>query len=470
MFTRVRTRPGRPRAYLCLEALEERAVPAGHGHDFGPAITTVYTESNDPVAGQNAVLAFRRNPADGSLKQIGTFPTGGTGEANPTQVIGPDDSDQEVVATPDGRFVFAVNQGSNSVTAFGIDRDGRLDRVGTFASGGVQPDSLGIAHGRLYVANRGDSAVGHPGTVAPNYTGFDIGRDGALTPIPNSTVTFPVNTSPAQALISRDGRFLFANIFAVPGSTAPQGNTIAPFQIKGDGTLQLAPGGNVGAPGSPLLLGTAVHPKLNIVYAGLTSAGKLGVFTYDETGRTSFVISVPVQGAATCWIVVSADGKYLYTANTGTNSVGVFSLADPLNPVEIQEFALHGPLAPPGAPAGERDTADFQIALDPSGHSLYVIGQSTSPTLNFPQGNQLHMLKVARDGTLSEPAGPILFPTSAVPANARPQGLAVVGGVGEDRDDFRPDAIPDHSGPDSGFFLDALLDAQLLRHHGDFSG
>src|SRR5262245_47299145 len=160
MFTRVRTRPRPPRARLCLEALEERAVPAGlpptpldaPGHDLGsragPAVTTVYTESNDPVAGQNAVLAFRRNPADGSLQQIGTFPTGGTGEPNPTQVTGPDDSDQEVVATPDGRFLFAVNQGSNSVTSFRIDRDGRLDRLGTFASGGVQPDSLGIAGGR----------------------------------------------------------------------------------------------------------------------------------------------------------------------------------------------------------------------------------------------------------------------------------------------------------------------------------
>jgi DNA-binding beta-propeller fold protein YncE len=458
MLNRIRSRPRPPRARLCLEALEERAVPA--------AITTVYTESNDPVAGQNAVLAFHR-AADGSLTPLGTFHTGGTGQANPAQVIGPDDSDQEVVATPDGRFLFAVNQGSNSVTSFRIDRDGRLDRVGTVASGGVQPDSIGIAGDRLYVANRGDSAVGHPGTVAPNYTGFFIEEKGRLDPIPNSTVTFPKDTSPAQALISRDGRFLFADIFAVPGSTAAQGNTLAPFQIEGNGTLKPAPGGNVGAPVSPpLLLGTAVHPHLNIVYAGLTGAARIGVFSYDETGRTSFVTSVPDQGAAPCWIVVSADGKYLYAANTGTNSVGVYSLADPLNPVQLQEFTLKGPQAPPGAPAGERDTAAFQLALDPSGRSLYVIGQSTSPTLSFPQGNQLHTLKVAHDGTLSEPAGPILFPTSAVPANARPQGLAIVTRAERDDDDSRPDAEP-HADAIRAF-LDAVLDARALHHDGDF--
>ncbi len=232
----------------------------------------------------------------------------------------------------------------------------------------------------------------------------------------------------------------------------------------------------MGAPVSPpLLLGTALHPKLNIIYAGLTGASKIGVFTFDETGRTSFVTSVADQGAGPCWVTVSADGKYLYAANTGTNSIGVFSLADPLNPVEIQEFKLGGPQAPSGAPAGERDTAAFQLALDPSGHSLYVIGQSTSPTLNFPQGNQLHMLKVGHDGKLSEPTGPIVFPASLVPANARPQGLAVVGSEGRRDDDGENGSRFDAFIPDTGAgrlsaiteFLESVLGALPPHHHND---
>ena len=75
------------RTHLRLECLEERAVPASLQLGFfddgsaGPAVTTVYTESNNPAAGQNAVLAFRQND-DGSLKLIGTFKTGGTGQIN----------------------------------------------------------------------------------------------------------------------------------------------------------------------------------------------------------------------------------------------------------------------------------------------------------------------------------------------------------------------------------------------------
>src|SRR5262245_43342061 len=96
-----------PRARLCLETLEDRAVPsaatpdaaagrADLGRPAGPAVATVYVESNNPAPGQNAVLAFRRNPADGSLRQIGMFPTGGTGQLNLPKVVGPDDGDQQV--------------------------------------------------------------------------------------------------------------------------------------------------------------------------------------------------------------------------------------------------------------------------------------------------------------------------------------------------------------------------------------
>jgi hypothetical protein len=462
-WIRSRPRPARARrTRLTLESLEGRAVPAAlhptplDDGQAGPAVTTVYVETNNPAAGQNAVLAYRRNPGTGSLQPIGTFPTGGTGQVNLPKVIGPDDSSQEVVATPDGRFLFAVNQGSHSVTEFRIRRDGGLDQVGTFDSGGVQPDSLGVSGDRLYVSNRGDSAVGHPGTVAPNITGFAIGADGALAPIPGATITFPKDTSPSQNLIARDGRFLFADIFAVPGSAAPQGNTFAPFRIQPNGTLQLAPGGNVGAPVSPpLLLGADVHPTLNIVYAGLTGADEIGVFTFDETGRLSFVGAAPDLGVASCWIAVSANGQYLYSADTGSNSVSVFSLADPLHPVQVQSFALGGPQAPAGAPAGTRQTADFQIALDPSGRSLYVVNQSTSPDGTFAAGNQLHVLAVAADGRLSEPTGPIVFSTADVPANAHPQGVAVVAGVAGGRGKSAdrsagPDrlpAAPDPSGP-----------------------
>jgi 6-phosphogluconolactonase (cycloisomerase 2 family) len=256
-------------------------------------------------------------------------------------------------------------------------------------------------------------------------------------------VSFPVGTIPSQNLISRDGRFLFADIFAA-GGTPAQGNTLAPFQVQGNGTLTLAPGGNVAGQdpnattAAPALLGADVNPHRNIVYAGLTGLKEVAVFTYDETGRLSFVGATAPNdagGAAPCWVAVSADGKFLYTGDTGSDSVGVYSLADPLHPVQLQEFFLGGPLTPPGSlPGTARQTAAFQVAVDPSGRFVYAIGQNTSPTGTFPDGNQLHILAVARDGTLSEPRDPFLFTRAGVPGDAHPQGVAVVAGVGHDGD------------------------------------
>jgi DNA-binding beta-propeller fold protein YncE len=150
------------------------------------------------------------------------------------------------------------------------------------------------------------------------------------------------------------------------------------------------------------------------------------------------------HGAGPCWATVSDDGKFLYIANTGTVSVGVYSLADPLNPVQIQEFALQQPTPPPGA--ANAPVGAFEFALDPSGNVLDVITQSTSPTLDFPQGNAVHSLRVAKDGTLSEPNTPVTFSTTEVPGTARIQGVAIVA-----------DRASDHDGEDNNHHKDDFL-------------
>jgi Lactonase, 7-bladed beta-propeller len=436
MFNWLRKRPAPApacRARLNVEALEDRAVPTSGislngifdhlplgGASPVPA-TFVYTETNNPNSGLNAVLAFQRNASTGALTQVGSYSAGGTGELNVPKAIGPDDGDQEVQATPDGKFLFAVNEGSNTVAAFRIHANGSLTQIGVYSSG-VEPDSIGIVGDYVYVANRGDATQTHTGTIAPNVTAFNLHENGSLTPIANSTVKFPVNTFVTQTLVSDDHRFLFVEDAAFPpgSSGAAGGNTVNTFHINANGTLTAAPGGPVSGPNTPILLGASQNPDYHIIYAGLTSAGQIGVFTYDETGRTSFVTSVADSGAGPCWSTVSADGRFLYVANTASDSIGVYSLADPLAPVQIQDLALAGPRGTAGGPS----TNVFEISLDPTGRFLYAVTQSTDPS--FPQGNQLHTLTIAYNGTLTEPVGPLIFSQANVPANAHPQGIAVV--------------------------------------------
>ncbi|HSV15615.1 MAG TPA: beta-propeller fold lactonase family protein [Tepidisphaeraceae bacterium] len=390
--------------------------------------TVVYTESNNPAAGQNAVLAFTRN-ANGTLSELSSSPflTGGTGIANPTAALGPDDSDQEVELSADHRFLLAVNQGSNSITVFKIRSDGSLSLVpgAPFSSNGVQPVSLGVDGDKTYVTNRGDEIQGQTGTVSGNYTGFLMHSDGSLTPIANSTITLPVGLSPAQSLISRTGRFVFGDNFTPPPLlNVTDANTIETLRVGSNGSLKAL--GAVGASVTPpLVLGLAQHPTANILYAGLTGANEVGVFTYDSAGTVTFRGPIADQGMAACWLVVSADGKYLYVANSASDDVGVYSLSDPLHPVQIQEFSLAGPRHLPGATANQ--TVDFQMTLDPTGRLLYVVNHETAPPPGFAGGNQLHVLRVDEDGALSErKTSPLIFPVSQVPATAHPQGIAAI--------------------------------------------
>lgn len=411
-----------------LESLDSRQLMSA-STVFHPAASFVYTETDNSNPGQNAVIAFRRD-SDGQVTEIGSFQTDGTGLANPQGLLGPDDSDKEVIASPDGRLLFAVNQGSNTVAVFRVQRDGSLDLVHDMAvgSGGTEPVSLSIADGRLYVLNRGNEVQGQTGTIAPTITVFEIGRQGVLTPDLAATTTLPLGLSPSQVLISSDSHLAFVDTFTPPPLNNVAGaNEVVPFRIAGDGKLVPVSSGGVGAPVTPpLLLGLAQHPTQDIIYAGLTGANQVGVFTYDPAGNLTLAGTVPVSGSGPCWTLVSPDGRFLYTVDTGTNSVGVFSLANPLQPVQIQEFVLGGPQNSSGNPANPRETTDFEFALDPSGKTLYVINHQTDAAGNFPDGNALHVLSVAANGMLSEsPSSPLFLP-SDIPAGSDPQGVAVI--------------------------------------------
>jgi 6-phosphogluconolactonase (cycloisomerase 2 family) len=422
-------RPTKRSLTFCgLESLESRRLMSASSL-VQHATSFVYTETDSSNPGQNAVIAFRQN-SHGQVKQIGSFNTGGTGVANPQGLLGPDDSDKEVIVSSGGRLLFAVNQGSNSIAVFRVHPNGSLALVNNTAvsSGGTEPVSLSIANNRLYVVNRGDELQGQAGAIAPTITVFNIRPSGVLTENFAATTTLTVGLSPSQLLISSSSRLAFLDTFTPPPlNNVTDANEVLPFQIATNGALVPVPSGGVGAPVTPpLLLGLAQHPAQNIIYAGLVGANDVGVFTFDAAGNLTLAGTVSVQGQGPCWTLVSANGQFLYTVDTGTNSVGVFSLADPVHPVQIQEFVLGGPQNSTGDSTAARETTDFEFALNPSGTTLYVIDHQTDAAGNFPQGNALHVLSVAADGTLSEGSGSPLFLPPGIPAGADPQGVAVI--------------------------------------------
>jgi hypothetical protein len=428
----------------------------------------LYVMNNDPGTGQNAVLGYSRN-ADGTLVDLpgSPFYTSGTGLRTPNEIIGPDDSDQEMILSADKRFLYVVNEGSNNITAFSVRLDGSLVPVNgsPFASGGRHPASLALANGFLYVVNKGDGVLptpaapnGVPGTArATNYSVFQVGADGSLQQVTNATVGAPSGSSPSQIVASPDGQFLFGNNFLSPSANAPDIGVfpyahslmISFTADEDDGSLLSQPAVSlpnipVFSPAGtfrPFMLGLKAHPTQNILYADAVIDSALTVWTWDTNGVLTY--SKAVAGGTAlgqCWTAYDPAAKWLYVSTVVQNVIGVFSIADPLNPVFLQNFTLGGPQTPlpPNTPeAFGFTTAPANLAVDPSGKFLYVVNHETCSdtltssgtfdTTNCAAGNAIHILQIGSDGKLTEPSSsPFIFPQSEVLPTSHPKGLIVL--------------------------------------------
>src|SRR5262245_49168804 len=153
----------------------------------------VYTMDNSPSS--NHVLVFAR-AGDGTLAAAGSFETGGLGTGGDLGNQG------ALVLSRNERWLFAVNAGSDEISAFAVRPKG-LALVDRLPSGGRRPISLTVHNDLLYVLNAGGGAGDQD-----NITGFQV-DDGHLSQIPGSTRPLSAaSTGPAQVQFEAGGRVL----------------------------------------------------------------------------------------------------------------------------------------------------------------------------------------------------------------------------------------------------------------------
>lgn len=406
----------------------------------------VYVVSNDPVDNGNAILGYRRDH-QGNLTPLpgSPFYMGGKGYATNEKEyglphFGPFDLDQNIIVNSGQTRLFATNGGSDTIAVFDIQSNGGLVAVkgSPFPSGGKNPVSLALAGNKLYVVNKNEDPERDMTKTKPNYMGFWVDKNGKLTPIPNSKIELSTSSrSPTQVLLARDkfifdgdfGRFPLASRVAMWGEDIKKDtpSMIRSFKINPNGTLkQHAPipappgafeGGldvdNDDEP-DPLMFGLQAHPKEPLVYVSMVSSARLAVFKYDDEGQLSFLRLVPNKGQLICWIKINQAGTHAYTTNNGDNTVSVYDLADPTNPVEIQTLKLKG------------DGHPYQMDLDSSEEFLHIVKHRTFPETPIGKGSELNVLKIKSDGTLEEvSSSPEILPVRD-DLLARPQGVVAL--------------------------------------------
>ncbi len=360
------------------------AGPAvGSASADSPARVAGHVYINDNTAGTNTIAAFDRH-ADGSLTPVdgSPFPAGGAGSGKGLASQG------AVQVTDNGRYLLAVDPGSNQVSALRIEHDGSLRLVSVASSGGALPDSVTVHGDLVYVANSGSGDS--------NYTGFILAHHGELIPLPRSTVTLPATAAPADVLFNQNGTKL------VGTEVGP--SVIDSFTVGRDGLLTAAPDSPLAAQGlGPF--GSEFRPtnpnQLFVSNAHNVGAatGTISAFNDAQNGTLSPIGSSPFADLQTapCWVEISPNGQFLFTVNTGSGEISRYSIAPD------GTLTLLGS-TPVGATGG---VGAVDARLSPDGRTLYVDESRIGKVGEF----------AVNGGRLTELAGsPVSLPAGATPA------------------------------------------------------
>ena len=336
------------------------AVTAQPSYAANHVVGHVYINNN--TATSNTVSALNRY-ANGSLSPVpgSPFAAGGAGTGS---IIGSQGAIQIA-----GRFLLAVDAGSNQISVLRIRPDGGLSPVkgSPFSSNGDSPVSIAVAGRLVFVANSG-------GTVA-NYSGFELSSTGRLTRLPHTTYSLPAGTVVGDVLLSGNGRHLAGT--RVDTTTLP--SLVDSFKVGRLGQITPAPGSpyaaqSVGPFGSEF---RPTNPDQLFVSNAHAGAGNGTVSAYRVFGNGSLhsigPSPYPDFQTAPCWVEISRDGKYLFAVNTGNSSISRFYVS------REGTLSLLGS-TPLNSPTGLRP---FDARLTPDGRYLYVVDAGIGAVSSF---------------------------------------------------------------------------------------
>lgn len=329
-----------------------------HGNSNARPDGVVFAMSNATAV--NRIFVYRRE-TDGRLTLVRSVRTRGLG-------IGVDlDTQGALRLSQDNRFLYAVNAGSDEVSVFAVH--GTRLRVIQTVYAGDQPVSLTLHADLLYVLN---------GSVAGNgIRGFRIGRDGTLTPLPDSfrALSSPIAV-PGDIVFSPDGKFLLVPHKTTNVLLTPM-NTIDGFVIGADGYASAMPVANASFGLRPFSLAFRNDGKVVVVEAFNAAPNRSALSSYNSFADARLdVVSGSVANGQTdaCWVVVSKDQRFVFTANFGSGTISSYRIEPSSGAVSL----LAGAAASTGATSQPVD-----LSLSEDGRFLFLLLRGTGGVASF---------------------------------------------------------------------------------------
>ena len=308
----------------------------------------IFTSTNAP--GGNELLVFAANRG-GDLALVTRAATNGQGTG---AGLG---SQGAVTLSSDGRHVFVVNALSNTVSTFAL-RGNALALTSVVDSGGLQPISVTEHDGLVYVLNAGG---------AGNVAGFRNAQ-GELRPLPNSSrgLSAAGGTAPAQVGFGADGELLVV--------TEKTSNRITSYPVRRNGSLGPMV---ITASSGATPFGFAFDRRDNLIVSEAPGSAASS-YRFDERSATPTLLSASVANtqAAACWVAVTPNGRFAYTANAGSSTLSSYRIAR-TGTIEL----VNAVAASTGANAGALD-----ITVSPDGRRLFAVASRSRQIVAFRVG------------------------------------------------------------------------------------
>jgi 6-phosphogluconolactonase (cycloisomerase 2 family) len=328
-----------------LAAIAATGLFAGTSAAATPQHATPHSAGNvfvqtDNTSG-NSVVVYDR-AADGTLRQAGSYATGGLGGVLSGSAVDHLGSQGSLTYDRAAGLLYAVNPGSNTVTVFAVEGD-RLVRREVLGSGGNFPVSVTVHGNVVYVLNArdGGSVQGflRLGSTLIRIPAWHraLGLDASETPEFTST--------PGQVAFTPDGSKLIV-------TTKNNGDSIDVFDVDFAGGISARP--VVTSDPGAVPFAVTFDPRGHVVVA--EGANALATFTLNRNNTLTLVDRVATGQSATCW--VSADGSTLYTSNAGSGTLSRF------------QDGGSGQLTAQGNTATDPGTVDATVSSD--GHELFA--------------------------------------------------------------------------------------------------
>jgi 6-phosphogluconolactonase len=273
------------------------------------------------AAHSSGKLVFVANNADGVITILSRNTGNGQlitpplppGALNPPPPIMAGTGPVAMVATPNGSFLYVLNNGSQDISAYSVDVTNntlKLIMNGTSKTSFPVP----VANPQFMVVSPDSKVLYVSNPAAGSITTFAINADGTL---PGGTTT-TVGSNPSFMLVDPQQRFLYV--------TNPAGNTVRVFSLSG-GSLSTEVSGSPFAAGTtPVAL--AINPSGTFLLATNFGSNNVSAYNISNAGALSAVSGSPfATGVNPSFVVFDKSNSFVYVADQGSNDIAAYALS-----------------------------------------------------------------------------------------------------------------------------------------------